>query len=80
MGKKGGNVLEKLINASFGQASREEWAQYRPEVAEIFPRTRESHAGKRIGSAMRTIASPPPSPLLVEAIRDESPASMGAMG
>lgn len=48
-------------------------AQYRPEVAEIFPRTR---AGKRIDSAMRTIASPPPS----EAIRDESPASMGAMG
>ena len=69
-------MLEKLINASFGQASREEWAQYRPEVAEIFPRTRESHAGKRIGSAMRTIASLP----LVEAIRDESPASMGAMG
>lgn len=63
--KEGGNVLEKLINASFGQASREEWVQYRPEVAEIFPRTRESHAGKRIGSAMRTIASPPlpPSPL-----------------
>lgn len=46
-------------------------AQYRPEVAEIFPRTR---AGKRIDSAMRTIASP------LEAIRDESPASMGAMG
>lgn len=45
-------------------------AQYRPEVAEIFPRTR---AGKRIDSAMRTIASP------LEAIRDESPASMGAM-
>lgn len=45
-------MLEKLINASFGQASREEWAQYRPEVAEIFPRTRAARRkAHRLGNA-----------------------------
>lgn len=65
-------MLEKLINASLVES--EEWwrrmgAQYRPEVAEIFPRTR---AGKRIDSAMRTIASlpsPPQKPFVMKVQR-----------
>lgn len=62
----------------------EEWAQYRDRKSRKFFHERKPRAGKHIDSAMRTIASPSPftpSPIHppVEAIRDESPASMGAM-
>lgn len=65
--------MEELVKVSFGRQVAKNGRNIDRKWRKFF-HEREPRAGKRIDSAMRTIASP------LEAIRDESPASMGAMG